>query len=496
MEPQNQLGKEEGTTSADLQSVWGTQSQVLSTVRKLMRSLDNWNPASFTRVNAILSAALQAMDVKGEEFDKATQVRKQSFVGKYGIVILGESKVSFTIPKGASVLDLLNDAQKVARTLYGRDAIYPNSLKTWSSEKAFTVAASKALKLSIDGNVPGSTDKTGDEQVAILKKQDLQLPEIEHLAAAHAAYFIATGKSLFDGNWVRASGGALFFVVLGLRGVGFLGDDRAGDVAASAALPSRIEKEQETPGAVIVSPSQQSAIPGEQMLAMDPLKIPTSDLVIRTKALKEVTRIEDLCLPPMAALASGVPQGAEILREASQNSQVWSLIYSVAQKERPWYQKILGVNVKASDELVARVRDAVVRTILPHLAEAHALVTSVPEHIWEILSKGIFTGTETDDHGEYPHSTVGLGSAIQTAVHCGSLNNYDISWAETELSFCSEGVSAIICANNNGWSYSRPWVTIKFGDSEVSYRVLSASDYFRNQNPVKVFVNTPDYTER
>ena len=59
------------------------------------------------------------------------------------------------------------------------------------------------------------------------------------LAAAHAAYFIATGKDLFARNVVRARGGALYFDANGLRVLDFNDDSRDYRVAASAALPSR-----------------------------------------------------------------------------------------------------------------------------------------------------------------------------------------------------------------------------------------------------------------
>lgn len=65
------------------------------------------------------------------------------------------------------------------------------------------------------------------------------MPELEYIAAAHVAYFIATGKDLFADNVVRARGGALSFYDDGLDVNVSDDDDRCIFVAASAALPSR-----------------------------------------------------------------------------------------------------------------------------------------------------------------------------------------------------------------------------------------------------------------
>jgi len=65
------------------------------------------------------------------------------------------------------------------------------------------------------------------------------MPELEHLAAAHVAYFIATGKDLFANNVVRHRGGALHFCRYGLSVFVFFDVPRDFYFAFSAALPSR-----------------------------------------------------------------------------------------------------------------------------------------------------------------------------------------------------------------------------------------------------------------
>jgi hypothetical protein len=230
-------------TAPELTSVVKTQVELLRKVSDLMQSLDSTNPVSLKQVDALLSAGLNALrgEASTEEPVAATDlsVRKQAFIEKYGISAFGNSKVSFTIPKGASVLDLLNDAQALSPELYNRDAVYPNRLADWSTKKAFKSNVTEAKEFSLDGNVSDSTNKTRSEQVTFLKKQKLEMPEIEHLAAAHSAFLIATGKDLFADKVVRARGGALFFNAGGLCVFGSYDDHRLSGVAASAALPAR-----------------------------------------------------------------------------------------------------------------------------------------------------------------------------------------------------------------------------------------------------------------
>jgi hypothetical protein len=230
-------------TTPDLNTVVGQQAQLLGELSQLMASLDSADPQSLDRVNNLLAAGLKGLRGEATSADTATtidvSVRKQAFMDKYSVTVLDDSKVSFTLPKGSSVLNLLNDAQALAPELYNRDAVYPDRLADWSTKKAFKSSVTENREFSIDGNVADSSDKTRVEQAAFLKKQNLEMPELEHLAAAHVAYFIATGKDLFANNVVRARGGALGFDDIGLYVLGYRDGDRYNDVAASAALPSR-----------------------------------------------------------------------------------------------------------------------------------------------------------------------------------------------------------------------------------------------------------------
>jgi hypothetical protein len=230
-------------TTPDLNTVVGQQAKLLGELSQLMASLDSADPQSLERVNNLLAAGLKGLRGEASTTDTATttdvSVRRQAFMDKYSVTVLDDSKVSFTLPKGSSVLNLLNDAQALAPELYNRDAVYPDRLADWSTKKAFKSSVTENREFSIDGNVADSTSKSRTEQVAFLKKQNLEMPEIEHLAAAHVAYFIATGKDLFANNVVRARGGALFFSARGLCVDDYFDDYRYPYVAASAALPPR-----------------------------------------------------------------------------------------------------------------------------------------------------------------------------------------------------------------------------------------------------------------
>jgi hypothetical protein len=143
-------------------------------------------------------------------------------------------------PKWLSRLEFLQEAQSVAKDLGRQNAVWPKQLTTWAGENAFTQSASASTPLRIDGNVDGSTNKTREEQVKHLKPH--VMPLLADLAIAHAAFFIATGSNLFQGNVVRALGGALNFNDNGLNVNDWNDDNRNDNIAAAVALPSRNQK--------------------------------------------------------------------------------------------------------------------------------------------------------------------------------------------------------------------------------------------------------------
>jgi hypothetical protein len=206
-----------------------------------LRSLEKADSDTLERVATLLKAGLAG--VRGEISSSEAvatgpsvlEARRQEFVTKYSIKVLGEGQVSFTLPSGTSRIDLLNEAQALAPDLLGRNAVHPSRLEPWKKDSAFTAKVKEGLKRPIDGNVRGSTRMTTPEQEA----RGWNNVDLCDLATAHVLYFIATGKDLFAGNVVRARGGALYFHADGLDVYVHYGAGRYYDVAASAALPSR-----------------------------------------------------------------------------------------------------------------------------------------------------------------------------------------------------------------------------------------------------------------
>ena len=168
-----------------------------------------------------------------EQFEQLSL--QERFVYKYSVEKINDHQVQLVLPKGVSRIDLLNEAQEIARGLYGRDAVWPIKLKDWGKEHNFTSKTTSTTKLCIDGRVKELDAKSREEQERLLKEQMAPLAD---LAVAHTAFFILTGKNLFQGQAVRACGGALGFYSDGL-GVAYY-DDASGndDVSASRSLPS------------------------------------------------------------------------------------------------------------------------------------------------------------------------------------------------------------------------------------------------------------------
>ena len=168
-----------------------------------------------------------------EQFEQLSL--QERFVSKYSVEKINDHQVRFVLPKGTSRIDLLNEAQEIARGLYGQDAVDPDRLKNWQKKDDFRSKTTSTTKLGIDGRVEGLDAKSRKEQERVLKEQMAPLAD---LAVAHTAFFILTGKDLFQGQVVRACGGALYFDSYGL-GV----DDCDGAysryaVSASRSLPS------------------------------------------------------------------------------------------------------------------------------------------------------------------------------------------------------------------------------------------------------------------
>ena len=151
-----------------------------------------------------------------EQFEQLSL--QERFVSKYSVEKINDHQVRFVLPKGTSRIDLLNEAQGIARELYGQDAVDPSQLEDWQKEDDFRTKTTSTTKLWIDGRVEGLDGKTRKQQERLIEKQwgETQMAPLADLAVAHTAFFILTGKDLFQGQVVRACGGALYFDSYGL----------------------------------------------------------------------------------------------------------------------------------------------------------------------------------------------------------------------------------------------------------------------------------------
>jgi hypothetical protein len=168
------------------------------------------------------------------------------FIAKYNIQIHGPHEVSFVLPSGVSRYEMLCEAQVlVAERERGRDLVYPGRLKIWEAEATFKSTSTTPERIQIDGHVDGGDEKTRAEQEAFLKSKGLPQANFEDLAAAFVAFYVATGKDLFEGKCVRAAGGVLKFDSFGLGiidsfGLGISGardSQRDGGMAVSSRVP-------------------------------------------------------------------------------------------------------------------------------------------------------------------------------------------------------------------------------------------------------------------
>jgi hypothetical protein len=163
--------------------------------------------------------ALEDLKASGAAFKelRTTLTPTDLFIAKYNIQVHGPHEVSFVLPKGVSRYEMLCEAQGlVAERENGRDLVWPTQLKRWKDDKTFQATTTTPERIQIDGHVEGGDGKTRAKQEAFLNKKGLPQANLEDLAAAFVALYVATGKDLFEGQWVRAAGGALNFNCDGL----------------------------------------------------------------------------------------------------------------------------------------------------------------------------------------------------------------------------------------------------------------------------------------
>ena len=170
-------------------------------------------------------AALKDATASGEAFKalRSTLSPTDLFVAKYNIQVHGSHEVSFVLPRGVSRYEMILEAHALVAERDKRDLVYPPHLKEWGKDARFTASCESPERIQIDGHVKGGDGKTREQQEKFLTTKGLEQAQLEDLAVAFVANYVATGEPLF--GWyrnnprcfvVRAVGGALGFLSDGL----------------------------------------------------------------------------------------------------------------------------------------------------------------------------------------------------------------------------------------------------------------------------------------
>jgi len=164
------------------------------------------------------------------------------FVAKYNIQVHNSHEVSFVLPRGVSRYEMLCEAHLLVAERDGRDLVYPDNLNRWGGDARFTASCESPERIRIDGHVEGGDAMTRKDQKKFLQREGLEQAQLEDLAAAFVAHWVATGQDLFDDKWVRAVGGALSFRSYGLSVHGIDGDSSGSDVAVASRVRPELKK--------------------------------------------------------------------------------------------------------------------------------------------------------------------------------------------------------------------------------------------------------------
>jgi hypothetical protein len=115
----------------------------------------------------------------------------------------------------------------------GQPFVWPAQMPIWERSAGFKKSYLEPTKIEVDGHVDGTKGLSLTKQIQLLGDRGMQIATLADLAVAHTAFFIATSKSMFEGNTVRVKGGALDFY---REGLGEFGEVHAGpdsDIAAA-----------------------------------------------------------------------------------------------------------------------------------------------------------------------------------------------------------------------------------------------------------------------
>jgi hypothetical protein len=166
-----------------------------------------------------------------------------SFVETFKIrAIEGEpSQVAQTIPTDKTYADYLREGQALSIALHAAfpakykadQAIWPARLEQLLADPAFQ-AKGTGLETITDGCVSGTKHMILKGATQELAKQGLQHEDDPVLVAAHTGRYLVDATSIFQGQVVRAAGGAFYFYAYGLDARDIRDDSSYFSVSSSA----------------------------------------------------------------------------------------------------------------------------------------------------------------------------------------------------------------------------------------------------------------------
>ena len=183
--------------------------------------------------------ALDQLTASGVAFKKLRNTLSPTdlFIVKYNIQVHGPHEVSFVLPSGVSRYEMLCEAQDLVAVRDNHGLVWPAQLNKWKDAKTFKATTTIPERIQIDGHVDGGDGMNRADQEAFLNNMELPQANLEDLAAAFVAFYVATGKNLFEGKRARAAGGVLRFHSFGLDVSDIGDDDGNSDVAVSSRVP-------------------------------------------------------------------------------------------------------------------------------------------------------------------------------------------------------------------------------------------------------------------
>jgi hypothetical protein len=161
----------------------------------------------------------EELTLRTKEFDDLRQTlgSRDLFMATYGVTVINDHTVSFTIPKNVARIDILEQAASIVRECQlTAPWFFEGELAKCAEKPSFSTASEQSQRLCIDAYVGGVNFTSQISLQEWLSARGLQQATLHDLAVALAVFLVATDKLIvrFDKRWgslTSAIGGALNF---------------------------------------------------------------------------------------------------------------------------------------------------------------------------------------------------------------------------------------------------------------------------------------------